>query len=114
MTSIDGLTTLTVRLRAAPARLGPAIDESVVCTAQAVQASAQAAAPVRTGYLRSSITTEHPAPGTAIVGPRAHYGGYVELGTSRMAARPYLFPAGRAAQSIFAREVQDAARRALP
>lgn len=113
MTSLSDLTTLTVRLRAAPARLGPALDDAVARTAQAVQASAQAAAPVRTGYLRSSITTEHPAPGTAIVGPRAHYGGYVELGTSRMAARPYLFPAGRSAQAVFAREVQDAAGKAL-
>lgn len=35
--------------------------------------------------------------GRWIVGVGAEYGAYVELGTSRMAAQPYLFPAARAA-----------------
>lgn len=30
-----------------------------------------------------------------IVGVGAHYGAYVEFGTSKMAAQPYLFPAAR-------------------
>lgn len=30
---------------------------------------------------------------TAVIGPTSHYGIYLELGTSRMAARPHLFPA---------------------
>jgi len=57
--------------------------------------------PVRTGYLKGSLTAEVTADGrTGFYGsfrPWAgenpvEYWGYVELGTSRMAPRPYLRP----------------------
>lgn len=87
-----------------------------------VQAAAQARCPVATGYLKSSIYTHTSeastygqgvvggGPGafllpdvgkpendtTAFVGVGANYGIYVEFGTSRMAAQPYLTPAAEA------------------
>lgn len=62
-----------------------------------VEGHAKRLAPYRTGDLRSSIqSTVDFAPGrrvVAIVGSPLEYAGYVEYGTSRMAAQPYLRPA---------------------
>lgn len=49
---------------------------------------------VRTGRLRNSITHASDAEEKAvIVGSNVEYAPYVELGTSKMIARPYLVPA---------------------
>ena len=49
-------------------------------------------APVDTGNLRNSITSDIRGLSGA-VGPSAHYGRYVEEGTSRMGPQPYMGPA---------------------
>ena len=46
-----------------------------------------------------------------VVGTNTGYGGYVELGTSRMAARPYLLPAGKEAQAQAGALIGQGARR---
>ena len=46
----------------------------------------------RTGRLRSSITGEYDG-NSAQVGTNVEYGPYVELGTSKMDARPFIKPA---------------------
>lgn len=63
--------------------------------------SARALAPVRTGYLRSTIGARD-----NIVTVSAPYAPYVELGTRFMAARPFLRPALRACplDRLFAEE----------
>jgi phage gpG-like protein len=56
---------------------------------------------VRTGRLRGSITWRPGEDGEspyADVGSNVHYAPYVELGTSRMAAFPFLVPALEAAR----------------
>lgn len=62
-----------------------------------MEADGKALAPVDTGNLRNSITNTGPLnTGGAIegqVGPTAEYGVYVELGTSRMRAQPFMGPA---------------------
>lgn len=61
-----------------------------------VQRDAQIMAPVRYGTLRNSISVSFQVgmgQMRAEVGPTVHYGIYQELGTSRMRAQPYLFPA---------------------
>ncbi|WP_191564920.1 HK97-gp10 family putative phage morphogenesis protein [Janibacter melonis] len=60
--------------------------------------SAKINAPVDTGNLRATIgstTTGDGRNGTMRIeiGPTASYGVYVETGTSRMAGKPYLYPA---------------------
>lgn len=48
--------------------------------------------PVRTGNLQRSVETEYEDL-TLRVGSQVHYAGYVEGGTPKMSARPYLRPA---------------------
>jgi HK97 gp10 family phage protein len=57
--------------------------------------SARALVPVRTGALRASIRVERSGVGHAVRagGGAVDYAAYVEFGTRRMAARPYLRPA---------------------
>lgn len=61
-----------------------------------VQSAARSLCPVDTGRLRSSIVMKRGRDGQGFyvqVGTNVHYAPYVEFGTSRMAARPFLLPA---------------------
>lgn len=49
--------------------------------------------PVDTGRLRNSITHQQYDESTEVIGTNVEYAPYVELGTTRMGARPYLRPA---------------------
>lgn len=68
----------------------------VTMAGQVMQANAKVLTPVDTGNLRSSIETvayvEDARP-VAEVGPTADYAPYVELGTNRQRAQPYMAPA---------------------
>ena len=75
---------------------GPIARAAVRKTTLDIQADAQVLVPVDTGNLRSSISVAfrgNAAYAEGIVGPTASYGVFVELGTSRMAAQPYMGPA---------------------
>lgn len=61
-------------------------------TAFDIEAAAKNAAPVDTGNLRNSISSDVGAL-SAEIGPTAEYGIYVEYGTSRMAPQPFMGPA---------------------
>ena len=54
---------------------------------------AKAACPVDTGRLRNSITHARLDESTEVIGTNVEYAPYVELGTHKMAAKPYLRPA---------------------
>ena len=83
------------------------VSRAVRTIAFSVEGKAKIKCPVDTGALRSSIIVrtyegaggeELPAPAdgaTAYVGPTMGYGIYVELGTKRSRAQPYLVPAVR-------------------
>lgn len=66
-----------------------------------IEAGAKAIAPVDTGNLRNSIGTSMHGPLSAEVGPTAHYGIYVEFGTYKMAAQPYMGPAADRVEPSF-------------
>lgn len=68
-------------------------EEVLLAVGLEVENGAKVRSPVRTGALRNSIATERVDEKTVRVGPGVEYGVWVELGTSRMVARPYLFPA---------------------
>jgi len=87
-----------------------------------VERNAKTLCPVDTGRLRSSITSNVRligtrsegglrAPITGTVGSDVKYASYVELGTRKMAARPFLRPALAAAEGdVAARGTVDAKR----
>lgn len=54
---------------------------------------AKAACPVDTGRLRNSITHQQYSEDTEVIGTNVEYAPYVELGTSKMGAKPFLRPA---------------------
>lgn len=75
---------------------GGAVGRYLETVLQRIEAAAKRNCPVDTGRLRSSITHEMLSGGGSLigrVGSNVEYAAYVELGTSRMAARPYLRPA---------------------
>jgi HK97 gp10 family phage protein len=80
-------------------RISEKLDTSArkVLTALAFQVEGEAKqlSPVDTGAMRASIFTEVFSRGenVARIGPTVEYAPYVELGTSKMAAQPFLFPA---------------------
>jgi HK97 gp10 family phage protein len=80
--------------------LGPVVQalalRTVTRTAHAIEADGKTFAPVDTGFLRNSITTDIEygvGTATAHVGPTASYGAYVEFGTYRAAPHAYMGPA---------------------
>ncbi len=75
-------------------------EQAVAKTAHDIEADGKARARVRTGNLRGSVQ----ATGGGLawrVNVGAYYGIYVEFGTSKMSARPYLIPAAEAARGPF-------------
>jgi len=70
------------------------ISQKLVTAAVMVERTAKEECPVLTGTLRRSITHEPTVPEREVlVGTNVEYAAYVELGTSKMAAQPYLRPA---------------------
>jgi len=76
-----------------PSHIQEKVDEQLEVGAGIVADQARQLAPFRTGHLRSTIGFERQAPLHWIVYAGAHYAKFVEFGTSKMAARPYMRPA---------------------
>lgn len=76
-----------------------------------IASEARKAAPVDTGGLRSSITGSSNAKAGFVgtVKATAEYAAFVEFGTSKMPAQPFLFPAAEAERPYF----ESAIRRAV-
>lgn len=95
--------------------LGPVAQKRMVSFMDGVVRTAKALSPRQTGHNASTITHDVFVDGKMIAGERSYdssdldmvrnksisarvytqsgYGGYLELGTARMKARPYIFPA---------------------
>lgn len=93
---------------AARANLGKAVAK----VARDIEGQAKAVVPVDTGFLKNSIQARPLGPLLWEVTVGAHYGVYVEFGTVRMAARPYLGPAVERMQPIFNEVIIQAVERA--
>lgn len=85
--------TLTRPLRQEVAALVEKTGDDIVSTAKSIVA-------VRTGFLRDSIEMQMERHGNAsfgrivaVIRVKASYGKFVELGTRKMAAQPFLVPA---------------------
>lgn len=68
------------------------IDEALMLSGLIVERSAKRNTPVDTGRLRASITTRL-GNNYVEVGTNVKYAPYVEFGTSKQSAQPYLTPA---------------------
>ena len=89
---MNDLAKLAFDLAVAGAKAKRLADVAVRKTGLDIVRIAQVQAPVDTGHLRASIGMT-----SVEVGPTAHYGAYVEYGTYKMAAQPYMSPAADAA-----------------
>ena len=79
-----------------------------------VERDAKIKVPVDTGRLRSSIShseefeADNPA---VVVGTNTEYASYIELGTSRQAAKPFLYPALSENRQRIQRKIAESVRR---
>ncbi len=90
---MDDMAAFQARMYKAARETPSKCSKVVYKTAYDIQAKAAQIAPVRTGFLRNSIQVSPVDSLEAHVNVGAEYGQYVEYGTSRMAARPYIGPA---------------------
>lgn len=77
--------------------------------AQDIEGEAKQNAPVDTGDMRDSIAAEQTGPAEAKVEVGEFYGHFVELGTRKMAARPFLVPAAEKARRSLNRKFRGIA-----
>lgn len=96
--STTGITEYKTAMRLAATTIGARAAAATRKAGADITRDAKTLAPVDTGNLRASIGMETTGDGragvmTVAVGPTAAYGAYVEHGTSRMAAQPFLAPA---------------------
>lgn len=68
------------------------IEMALIAIGATAESHAKEYCPVDTGRLRNSISNTHDED-SAYIGTNVEYAAYVELGTSRRGAKPYLKPA---------------------
>lgn len=104
------LNALARGLRGLEPSLSRAMVEAVNDAAQRAAEDARSRAPVDSGELRRGIEVRNQGLVGTVVST-APYGAMVELGTSRMAAQPYLQPAALAARGSFLTDAKEIALR---
>ena len=89
---MTGLDSALSRLLQMPRKLDRLVQQETEKTAQEALSRAQSLVPVRTGALRNSLQ-QSPITNGAEILARRPYAIYLEYGTRRMSARPFLLPA---------------------
>lgn len=103
----------------ASAMQGQVLGNAALAGAEVVKSESKNIVPVDTGNLRASITSElgevstHKATAHVGYGKQAPYGKFIELGTSRMSAQPFLRPALVTTRGRAIEEVRNALKRQL-
>lgn len=88
-------------------RLPLEVDAIVRTAAFAVEGYAKDIVPVDTGTLKNSIQTEHLEIAKAAIAPHTEYSAFVEYGTRKMKARPYMRPAAEKVAPQFFDELRN-------
>src|SRR5712692_10290859 len=88
-----GIKQVVDEFRGFNSRLTDAVTSSLGDAANEIANLAQRYAPVRTGALRDSINAEQTGPMSYGISADAEYATFVEFGTIRMLARPFMRPA---------------------
>ena len=107
----SGLDKLMEELGATAGATIEAAASAMKTTTGQAQAQAKQIAPKRTGFMANNILVE-PVKKTATsvtgtVNAKADYSSFVEFGTYKMSAEPFMRPAVSAAQSLFIRTTMD-------
>lgn len=106
---VDGVTVNEDNTEEVSQGIQRAIDRALEEIGLAAEGYAKRACPVDTGNLRNSITHEVDAAEKAVyIGTNVEYAPYVELGTSRQKAQPYLRPAATEHGSQYRQVLKDA------
>ena len=78
-----------------------AVSEIVRKAAFDVEGQAKTFVPIDTGALHNSIDVQMEGDLTAIIAPHTEYAAFVEFGTSKMSAQPYMTPAAEAVRPAY-------------
>jgi len=105
--------TATPLLQRIVARLKEVWTGELEAVGRAMVEYAQGICPVRTGYLRSTIYFHTVSPLSFEFGASASYAVFVEMGTYRMAPRPFIRPALDAHREALAETGWKAVREAV-
>ena len=88
--------------------LSDAVERSLTRIGLAAEGYAKKECPVDTGNLRNSITNEVVQSEKAVyIGTNVEYAAYVELGTTRTKAKPYLKPAAAEHSAVYRRIIEE-------
>lgn len=88
--------------------LSDAVERSLTRIGLAAEGYAKKECPVDTGNLRNSITNEVRYSEKAVyIGTNVEYAAYVELGTTRTKAKPYLKPAAAEHSAVYKRIIEE-------
>lgn len=88
--------------------LSDAVERSLTRIGLAAEGYAKKECPVDTGNLRNSITNEVRSSEKAVyIGTNVEYAAYVELGTTRTKAKPYLKPAAAEHSAVYKRIIEE-------
>lgn len=109
---------LGAELKAGSGRIGARTAAALRKAGHDIERLAKEHAPVDTGTLRSSISTQVAGDGrsgsmTVAVGDHTDYGLFVELGTSRMGPQPFMGPAFDAVVPSLSEVLESAVEDAL-
>ena len=88
--------------------LSDAVERALTRIGLAAEGYAKKECPVDTGNLRNSITHEVAQSEKAVyIGTNVEYAAYVELGTTRTKAKPYLKPAATEHSTVYKRIIEE-------
>ena len=88
--------------------LSDAVERSLTRIGLEAEGYAKKECPVDTGNLRNSITNEVRSSEEAVyIGTNVEYAAYVELGTTRTKAKPYLKPAAAEHSAVYKRIIEE-------
>ena len=88
--------------------LSDAVERSLTRIGLAAEGYAKKECPVDTGNLRNSMTNEVQSSEKAVyIGTNVEYAAYVELGTTRTKAKPYLKPAAAEHSAVYKRIIEE-------
>lgn len=88
--------------------LSDAVERALTRIGLAAEGYAKKECPVDTGNLRNSITNEVRQSEKAVhIGTNVEYAAYVELGTVRTKAQPYLRPAATEHSAVYKRILEE-------